>query len=615
MTSRSTHFNSVVLNDVRYTISGPVISELAAQLPEQINIGEKSAKNLRNRNTIIWDGFHRGALQRDIIDLEADVNKAWVAYAGIRTVGHTVLPPLATATAAVSGSPTSCSTLGVRNSTVYGTFNGTDVRAYNNGTDSWGASLDTLPAAATDVINVRMGGTEYIVWATTSGYTYYNGSSFTDDTKDAKYLAFWDERLWGIDNTGQLWWSKDIGTEFDDAQLPLPDGSVQGLFVGRSTNAGRLVLYVSTTRGLYVHDADANVLVPIDPEVPEHQDNGLGFLRYLDSTYYSAGLGIYRFVNSPSQADVSVMGLDRRGGLPSDHAGTITKLVASHQEVIALVNDASNEPAIYGWRPHEVVRYGEVEDPHGAWQMLWDSGATGTEVDTMLATTAYDTYRLWWSYGGTIYYMALPRDVLNPLELSTYNYASSGEVITPHLDGQEISDNKLAVELFVNAINATATETIVVDYEINESGSWVNLGTITASGITTYSLASGVGVAFNRIRFRFTFARGGTTTNTPDLGKVEFHWLRPIDVKWRHTFTIKWEGIPEFGRTAENQLDQLINAAGSITLLDFTFRNRDADDDGASNPYNAYVKVMALRLAQTTGNQWDGAVEVTVEEI
>ncbi len=615
MTSRAFQPNSVILNGVRYDITGKVVSELASQLPEQINIGEKSSKNLRNRNTLIWDGFHRGALQRDILDLESDANKAFIAYAGIRTVGHTVLPPLATATAAIAGPPTSCTTLGVRNSEVYGTFNGTAVHKYNNSGDTWGAALDTLPAAATDVINVRMGGTEYIVWATTSGYTYYNGSTFVDDTTDAKYLAFWDDRLWGIDNTGQLWWAKDIGTEFNDAQLPLPDGSVQGLFVGRSTNAGRLVLYVSTTRGLYVHDADANILVPVDPEIPEHQDNGLGFLRYLDSTYYSAGLGLYRFVNQPSQANVSTMGLDRRGGLPADHTGTITKIVASHQEVIALVNDSSNEPAIYGWRPHEVAKFGEVEDPHGAWQMLWDSGATGTQVDTMLVTTAYSTYRLYWSYGGRIYYMQLPRDVLNPLELSTYAYAASGEVITPWLDGQEISDNKLAVELFVNAINATANETITVAYEINESGSWVNLGAISSTGITTYSLASGVGVSFNRIRFRFTFARGGTTTNTPDLGKVEFHWLRPIDVKWKHVFTIRWEGIPQFGRTAENQLDQLINAAGSITLLDFTIRSRDADDDGDSNPYNAYVKVVGLRLVQSTGTDWDAVVEVTVEEI
>ena len=55
-----------------------------------------------------------------------------------------------------------------------------------------------------------MGGSLYLVIAhydsSASGYTYTSdASSFSDDTKDAKFLTFWDDKLWGIDNTGQLW--------------------------------------------------------------------------------------------------------------------------------------------------------------------------------------------------------------------------------------------------------------------------------------------------------------------------------------------------------------------------------------------------------------------------
>ena len=611
MVSLVTQENSVALDGVRYRITGDVLSELISQVPEKVTIGPTSTRDLKNRNTaiwndtIIWNDFHNGNGLRDIADFEEDMDHAFWSYAGLRQKGHTTLPPLATATAVAADSPTSCSTLNILTNNVYGTFDGNVVKKYTQGSDSWGTTLDTLPAAATDSINVRMGGTEYLVWATTGGYSYSAdpSSSVTDDTKNAKFLAFWDNRLWGIDNTGQLWWSKVIGTEFDDAQLPLPDGSVKGLFVGRGTNQGRLVLYASTNIGLFVHDADSNSFELVDPAVPSHPDNGLGFVRHMGSTYYSAGLGVFQFTNQPSQANVSVMGLDRKGGLIADHVGTIIQLTASNNEVIALVNDATNEPAIYSWKDE-------------SWQTLWDAKAGSTTVDTMLVANADSLYRLYWSLAGRIYYITLDRDVTNPLELSTYKFAPTGEVITPWLNGKEISDGKLALELFVHAINATAAETIVVAYEIDDSGSFVNLGTISSIGVTTYTLGAtaGVGFTFQRIRFRFTFANS-TNTNTPDLGQVEFHWIRPLDVKWRHTFNVKWESSPEFGHAPEAQLDLLINAAGSTLLLDFVFRNRVLDDDGTANPYNYYVRVKACRIIQKTGEVWDGTVQMTVEEL
>ena len=108
-----------------------------------------------------------------------------------------------------------------------------------------------LLAAATDEENnIRLGGTVYMVIAHTGGYTYTSdGSSFTDDTKDTKFLAFWDEKLWGISANGQLWWALTIGTEVDDAQLPLENSAVTGLFVGYDAQ-GRDILYAATTRGL-----------------------------------------------------------------------------------------------------------------------------------------------------------------------------------------------------------------------------------------------------------------------------------------------------------------------------------------------------------------------------
>ena len=91
-----------------------------------------------------------------------------------------------------------------------------------------------------------MGGTLYLIIAHTGGYTYTSdASSFTDDTTDAKFLTFWDDKLWGIDNTGQMWYASSIGTEVNDAKLPLPNGHVTDLFVARNAS-GNPVIYAMT---------------------------------------------------------------------------------------------------------------------------------------------------------------------------------------------------------------------------------------------------------------------------------------------------------------------------------------------------------------------------------
>jgi len=44
-------------------------------------------------------------------------------------------------------------------------------------------------------------------------------------------------------------------------------------------------------------------------------------------------------------------------------------------------------------------------------------------------------------------------------------------------------------------------------------------------------------------------------------------------------------------------------------------RDIATDDDAEANPYNYYVKVIAVQILANTGSDWDGTVKVTVEEI
>ena len=97
-----------------------------------------------------------------------------------------------------------------------------------------GGSAYSLPDTPTDSITVSMAGTDYVVVAHGGGYSYYSAdTTVVDKTTDAKFLTFWDDRLWGIDSSGQLWYTLTIGgTPVNDALLPVQDGFVTDLFVG-----------------------------------------------------------------------------------------------------------------------------------------------------------------------------------------------------------------------------------------------------------------------------------------------------------------------------------------------------------------------------------------------
>ena len=61
--------------------------------------------------------------------------------------------------------------------------------------------------------------------------------------------------------------------------------------------------------------------------------------------------------------------------------------------------------------------------------------------------------------------------------------------------------------------------------------------------------------------------------------------------------------------------ENLRGAVESGTLVEFTFRNRDADDSGNSNPYNYYVKIRSAVGIERTGDDWSGMGTLTMVEV
>lgn len=610
----------VSLNGTPFPIIGEVKSDLSSVWPEKQVIGDYTRDSQSGASVLAlsdWRGGIGLARQRDA---NQQFNRSWWSTCQQRYHEHLVLPPLAVQTAAsgVSGSFT-IGAMGELASEIYAAF-GTSVRKYNNTTDSWGSNLKTLPATATDALTFRLGGTTYLAFATSGGYTYTSdGSSFTDDTTDTQFLAWWDDRLWGIDSTGQLWYSLTIGTEVNDAQLPLPNSSVNRLFVGRLPN-GEFALHAGTVYGLYAHNADEARWEETDLALPPHPDNGKGATRWRDANYYSAGNPCFRYGGRDEQAGVFSMGPDRDDGLPSDKRGYIRQLVPTVNELLAIF-DATSAPGSLANFDTEPLSEAEVIsqdtgfshilgwDTRG-WEVKWLSGDNDLPITYALVSYAYSTYRLWWAHNLRVYYMALPRDILNPSEITTFAYAASGEHETPWFNADQLEVEKLALSLKAEVTGASSTETVTIAYALNYSNSYTAFTTITSNGITTFQFPNSTtptGTAFRAIRFKISLARGSTNTLSPDLVSLTLIYRKKLETKYGHTVTLDLSKEHK-GNSAKALRAALITAIESSTLVEATFR----DDSGGTRNY--YVDVRFASGMESTGLDERGSTTVVLVE-
>ena len=617
--------DEVSINGVQYRIRGRVTQKLINQFAPKFVIGDIT-KDSQQRASV-WAPTFKGGIGKHRIKPGEESNRAWWSTLAIR-YDRIGLPQLATLTAAsgVTGSY-NVGAIGELANEIYAAF-GTAVRKYNNTTDSWGSTLATLPGVATDSINFRLNNVVYLAFATTGGYTYTSdGVTWTDDTKDTLYMAFWDDRVWGIDNTGLLWWASQIGSEQDDAQLPLPDGSVNDLLVARNA-AGTLVLFAATRQGLLVHDNDTRKWLFTELELPYHPDNGKGATRWRDSIFDPSGLQIYRYIQGANQAIVTVMGPDRDDGLPSDQRGVIRQLIGTHNDLLAILDSTSAPGALTTFLTRGAsTHHGVVIDPdvgyssilgwnEFGWEVKWLGGAAEQAITWAHISNAYSTYRLWWAQNQRIYFMPISRDIQNPLFQTTLTFAgTTKELITPWLEvGQDA--NGLAISLSIETFTTTSTETVIVDYGLNDAESYTALGTITTNGVTTYlfpNSTSPEGTAFRSIRFRFRSVRGSTNTLQPTFLPPTFLYRKKLPAKYSFSVAVDLE--KDYGDTTRKQMrNSLRTALESNPAVEFSYRNDTETDLGATDR-RFYVDIIEASNLEETGEDESGVSEVVLVEI
>ena len=628
--------NEVSLNGVYYPLVAPVQSSLASIYPGKIVIGDTTKDSQTRTSIIAWSDF-QGGIGVNRMEGAGDVGRAWWSTCQLRYKNPLVMGGLATQTAAVSHglSANQVGAIGELSDEVYAVWNGTasenpKLYKYNNTSDTWGSEISAnIPDQVTDTITwTATNGTTYLVFAhydsNGSGYSHSsNGTSWTNDTADTKFLTVWDDRLWGISHTGQLWWSYSIGSETNDAKIPLPSGYVTGMFVARDAG-GEPIIYVSTKKGLFAHDAANAKFVETQLFLPFHPDAGKGAMRWRDSVYVPSGLGIYKYINGANAAVVTIMVPDRDDGLPSDKRGSIKHMEATHNELIAAV-DATTAPTItsgdsipYQWSSHQGSDVIDSDTGYSSilgwdergWETKWLSSTAGRAIDSMAVNNSYDDYRLWWGFNDRVYFMTMPSDIINPSEVSNFAYSESGSHETPWVNAGQSEVDKLALNLKIEVQDASSDETVIVQYAIDYSESYTAMGSITSDGITKYQFASGAGTTFRAIKFKLTFARASGLTNklkSPDVVSMTLEFRKKLPAKWGHQARINLNKAYK-GKSSKDLRSSLVSAIESTTLVEFTFR----DDSGGTRNY--YVDVVSASGVEGTGYDERGMSTVNLVE-
>jgi hypothetical protein len=588
--------NQISLNGELYQITGPVRSSLTSNYPPKVIQGDVTQDSQQYASVASW-GNWSGGFGKDRIEKEEDFNRAWLrSTCQLRYPGH-LAPTFAVTTTTNPSIAGTVTTIGELGNAIYATFGGgNDVRKYADGS-TWGSSLKTLTGNATDVVTVTLAGGTFMVHAYTTGYDYTSdGSSWpATQTIDTKYLTTWDDRLWGIDNAGQLWSASVITSQTLEGVLRLPTGSVNSLFTGPDAT-GEEIIYAGTDVGLYAYDASTAEFHKTGLVWPRHVVGNHVGTTWRGDIYLPVGQSVFRYVPG-STAQVFFVGPDADGSMADTYAGEISRLIPGFAGLIALVDDSDGNSSI-------------LEYTGQGWQVLWEGN---NNITTGYIGSAYGSYRIWFTEAETnadVLFIKVPTSLTVPGQTTSFNYTGTTVHNTPWFTAGELGVNKLALTLDVESLNMTANDTCAISYLLNyDDTTTVSLGTISSNGLTTYTFGDDAntpnGVAFRAIRFQLTFTTAAGTTKPPDIRDLSLRYRKKLTSKWGHRVRVKVSG-DYGGNDPMTQFTNIRTAVSSNQLVEFTFR----PDATAGAAERFYVDVHTPVTSELTGTNFEGEIEL-----
>jgi hypothetical protein len=619
--------NEISLFGKYYPIVGPVEPVLASQFAEKQVIGDYTKESELIGSTWVISDQRGGIGIKDMDEfgpdgLQKDTDRCWFSTAWLNTKGHRTLPRLVTATTNPTGSDPSI-LIEFRN-VMYCAF-GTAVYTWTEGSSTWTTASRTLLANPTDAIVYK----DKLYFLCSSDFERFDGTTWKKGAELGSAQkgilgVEWDEKLFLLDATGQLDYSTDEGvTWLTNALSTLPDDSFTALFIFDDAT-GSPVVYLGTKESLWVLDYDNAKWKETKLYLPFHPFNCKGSEAFRDAAYIPTGMQISQYRTVPPE--VSVMGLDRDGGLPSKYTGSIVKILRGTNYLFAFVDATATKlrdqfpagdygdiaiydggfSAIFQWQP-------PTTDSKNGWSVAHVGSVAETPLTVGVVATADDFSRLWFAIDGTVSFMALQETLQNPKDVPQFAFGLTSEHITPWFDADNAVIDKLAIELaaFYEDLASDNQEYAQLYYGVDyDEDTWTLLtnstytdGKIDTDGETTFTFASDAGIDYKAIRFReLLFRRSSDNTRSPDCRWLRLKYIKLLEPKFAYSVQIDCSRNYRF-QTSRSLLAALNTALLTKTLGTFTFK-----DSGGSESHQ--VRIANMSGVEVGGRKSDGLYEV-----
>lgn len=620
--------NEISLFGDFFPIVGPVQPVLASQFAQKQVIGDYSKDDELIASSWIVSDQRGGIGIKDMEEYgldgqQMDTDRCWFSTAFLNIKGHRTLPRLVTATTNPTGSDPLI--LIEFQNVMYCAF-GTAVYTWTEGTSVWTTASHSLPANPTDAIVYK----NKLYFCCTSDFERFDGTTWQTGTQlgaaqKAIFAVEWDERLFLLDATGQLDYSTDEGvTWLANALSTQPYDSFTALFTFDNPD-GKDVIYLGTREGAFYLDYDNAKWLKVQINLPFHRFNCKGADAFRDAAYIPTGLQVIQYKAIPNT--VSVMGLDRDGGLPSEYTGSIVKMLPGVNFLFAFVAatattlrdlypageygnitiyDDEGFSAIFQWTP-------PTADSKGGWTVAHLGGVAATALTTGVVATPDDINRLWFAIDGSVSFMALQETLQNPKEVAQFPFALTSEHISPWFDADNSVIDKLAIEqtVFYEDLVGDNQEYAQLYYSVDyDEDNWILFtnddftdGKIDVNGETSFTLADDEGVAFKAYRLReLLFRRPSDNTKSPDCRWLRLKYIKLLTPKFAYKVQI------DCSRNYRNQtsralLAKLKTALTTQTLGTFTFKDRDTSE-------THQVRIANMEGVETGGRVSDGLYNV-----
>jgi len=303
--------------------------------------------------------------------------------------------------------------------------------------------------------------------------------------KGVLYRAYQHQIVPATANDGSTW-----GTAVD---VGWASSNIEDLWVGNS------YLLISKPEGLYVYDGTTLTQID-DASTLRALGNYAGGTAFHGSIYTSVMSSIFQVsLTSAISAAFTDITPKMKGDASKElyGHGDPVRMIRAPNDVYVVLDDGE------GVYP-EVLQYNGI-----GWHQVY----RGTSGATMCAA-GYSRIKGWLIINdGTTRYKLLSN--LSGEDSADYN--TSGYFTTPWFDAGIPNTVKAFRDITVETRSCDASNTVAVAYEIDESGTWVAIDTLSSTGKSTMTLG-GISsqIAAKKIRFKFTLTRDATdATKTP----------------------------------------------------------------------------------------------------